>query len=360
MTLSKTVQRNRVASYRSGIIENVHYVHGAVTDSQGTILFSIGDPSRVTLARSAAKPAQAIAIIETGGFHDAAFDQVDLALICASHNGEDRHVERARAMLAKVGAEESQFRCGGHPSISPAVNKIWAKRGLDYAGGIYNNCSGKHAGMMAGALALGADIKDYHLPNHPMQVCVKRVIEDLCPDPAQIRWGLDGCNLPAPAFPISNLAHIYANFAAAVDAPEQSSCGRTRNLAKVFHAMTQHPEFVAGSGRFCTDLMKTYKGQLMGKLGADGCYAIGIRESDDTRRLGVHGAMGISLKVDDGNYEVLYAVVMEVLDELGIGTLELRNALQEWHHPQRQNTAGVVVGSVQFDIDLRDERRDNH
>ncbi|KAM0490979.1 hypothetical protein ACHAP8_011046 [Fusarium lateritium] len=356
MAPRQTIHSNRVVSYRSGIVENVHYVHGAVTDSQGNILFSFGDPLRVTLARSAAKPVQALAVIETGAFRNVDFDQVDLALMCASHNAEDIHVERARAMLTKVGAIEEQYNCGGHPSISPAVTTMWDKTNLDYTGGIYNNCSGKHAGMMAGALALGADIKDYHLPNHPMQVRVKQLFEDLCLNPAQIQWGLDGCNLPAPAFPLSYLAHIYAMFAAAATASNESSCGRIHSLAKIFCAMTEYPEYVAGNGRFCTDLMKAYKGQLIGKLGADGCYALGIKECEETKQLGVHGPLGVSIKVDDGNYEVLYAVVMEVLYKLGLGTLEARNALAEWHYPQRKNTMGVVVGSLEFNIELHDER----
>ncbi|EMT73914.1 L-asparaginase II [Fusarium oxysporum II5] len=348
MTQSTTARHNRVTTDRNGIIENVHYVHVAVTDSEGCIIFSVGDPTRFTLARSTAKPAQAVAIIETG-VCDTVFDQVDLALICASHNCEDKHVERAKAMLVKAGAQEVQYRCGGHASISPAINKLWAKRGVDYTGGVYNNCSGKHAGMIAGALAIGTDPQDYHLPEHPMQVRTKQVVEDLCPNPSLVQWGVDGCNLPAPAFPLFYLAQMYAKFAAAADTPEISSSARTKNLARVYHAMTQHPEFVAGEGRFCTELMEAYGGKLMGKLGADGCYAVGIRECADTKGLGVHGAVGISVKVDDGNYEVLYAVVMEVLEQLNIGTIQTTKSLQDWHYFKRRNTVEVVIGSVNLD-----------
>ena len=291
---------NRITTDRNGIIKNIHYVHVAVTDSEGNIIFSVGDPNRVTLARSTAKPAQAVAIIETG-VCDTLFDQVDLALMCASHNCEDRHVQSARAMLSRVGADESQYRCGGHPSLSPAVNKLRSKRGLDYTGGVYNNCSGKHAGMIAGALAIGTDVEGYEHPDHPMQVRVKHVVEDLCPNRNLVQWGIDGCNLPAPDFPLSYLARMYAKFAAAADTPQSSFSARTRNLVQVYRAMTQHPEFVAGDGRFCTELMEAFEGQLMGKLGADGCYAIGIRACADTKRLDVHNSMGIAVKVDDGN-----------------------------------------------------------
>ncbi|KAJ3524548.1 hypothetical protein NM208_g10270 [Fusarium decemcellulare] len=355
MTQTKQAEPNCVITDRGGIIENIHRIHVAVTDSQGNVLYAIGNPSRVTLARSAAKPAQAVAVIETGGFHNVGFDGTDLALMCASHSCEDRHIDRAKRMLAKAGAHEEQYRCGGHASLSDSVNRSWIKAEIEPIGGIYNNCSGKHAGMMAGALALGASVEDYHLPDHPMQVRVKQVVEELCPDSSLVQWGIDGCNLPAPAFPLFYLGRMYALFAAAADRveKEEESCSRTKNLSQVFHAMTLHPECVGGKGRFCTELMEAYNGQLIGKLGADGCYGVGIRESEQTRRLGAHGALGISAKVDDGNIEILYAVVMEVLEQLNVGTPERRQSLETWHRLQRRNTMGVVTGSVSLNIQLR-------
>ncbi|KAF5583353.1 asparaginase [Fusarium subglutinans] len=355
MTQTKYVENNCVITDRNGIVENIHRVHVAVTDSHGNILYAVGNPARVTLARSAAKPAQALAIIETGGFQDAGFDEIDLALMCASHNAEKRHVERARSMLIKIKAHESDYRCGGHASLNPAVNQDWAQKGLDVTGGIYNNCSGKHAGIIAGALALGASITDYHSPDHPMQVQVKKVVQELCPEPSLVQWATDGCNIPAPAFPLFYLAHTFAVFAAGADSAEQeaSPSPRTRNLSRIFRAMSSYPEFVTGEGRFCTDLMQVYKGQLFGKVGADGCYGVGIRESEQTLSVGARGSLGISVKVDDGNLDILYAVVVEVLEQLKIGTSDTRQALESWHHFERKNTMDVVVGSVSFDFKLR-------
>ncbi|KAF5632033.1 asparaginase [Fusarium sp. NRRL 52700] len=355
MTQTKYVENNCVITDRDGIVENIHRVHVAVTDSHGNILYAVGDPARVTLARSAAKPAQALAVIETGGFQNAGFDDIDLALMCASHNAEDRHVERARSMLVKIKAQESDYRCCGHVSLNPAVNQAWAQKGLDISSGIYNNCSGKHAGMMAGALALGASITDYHSPDHPMQVRVKKATEELCPEATLVQWATDGCNIPAPAFPLFYMAHTFAIFAAGTDSAEKeaSPSRRTRNLAQIFSAMSSYPEFVGGKGRFCTDLMQVYKGQLIGKVGADGCYGVGIRESEQTRSVGARGSLGISVKVDDGNLDILYAVVVEVLEQLSIGTSDTRQALDKWHHFKRKNTMDVVVGSVSFDFKLR-------
>lgn len=340
---------------RGGIVENRHEVHAAVTDANGKLLYAVGDPSRMTLARSAAKPAQALAILESGGFYQFGFEDADLALMCASHNSEDRHVTRTLAMLAKVDAEEGDLRCGGHPALSNSVNRAWTKR--DYTPtAVCSNCSGKHVGMLAGARAIGAELTDYHLPTHPIQLRVKRVVGELCGlDTGTPEWAIDGCNLPAPAFPLHYLAKIYAIFAAGADGFENDATRseRTKALGHIFQAMVQHPEMVAGEGRFCTRLMQVFQGALIGKLGADGCYGIGIRESEETRRLGVKGAIGFSVKIEDGNIGILYSAVVEILRQLQIGTPEMFQELADFHHPKIVNTVGVVTGHTSHDFAVR-------
>lgn len=342
-----------VLTDRGGIIENRHLVHAAVVDPTGKLLFSVGDPTRMTLARSAAKPMQALAILETGGFDQFDLEDADLALMCASHNSEERHVSRARAMLAKINMGEDSLRCGGHMALSDDVNRAWIKS--DYTPTpLCSNCSGKHVGMLVGAKALGVETKDYHLPDHPIQKHVRRVFEELCyPDANDISWGLDGCNLPAPASSLRVLGKLYATVAASADhtekvAPIEQSFEqpRTKELSRIYHAMKRYPELVAGEGRFCTKLMQTFQGQLIGKLGADGCYGIGIRESEQTRKLGSDGALGIAVKIEDGNISMLYAAVTEILEQLQIGTPEMRQALEHFHHPRICNTVGAVTGHV--------------
>src|ERR1700760_1719529 len=114
--------------YRGDVIENTHAAHVAVVDAHGRLVHSFGDPHRVTLPRSAAKPAQALAVIETGALERFGFTDEDLALICGSHSSEPRHIERALAMLGKSQTSESDLRCGGHPPISDAVFKDWIRR----------------------------------------------------------------------------------------------------------------------------------------------------------------------------------------------------------------------------------------
>ncbi|MBY3597706.1 asparaginase [Rhizobium bangladeshense] len=350
-----TPSEDCVVTDRGGIVENRHRVHVAVVDAKGRLLYTLGDPTRMTLARSAAKPAQALAILETNGFERYGFDDADLALMCASHSSEERHIARTRAMLSKIKAEEADLRCGGHSSLSETVNRAWIKQ--DYTPtAVCSNCSGKHVGMIAGARAIGAGAEDYHLPDHPMQVIVKRTVAELCDlDPQDVEWGIDGCNLPTPAFPLDRLARLYAKLASAADGGEwrEGSSRRGPALARIFQAMTRHPDMVAGEGRYCTVLMGAFGGAIIGKLGADASYAIGVRASDDTRRLGADGALGISVKIEDGNVEILYAVVTEILEQLGIGSPERRKQLAEFHHPKRVNTMGVTTGGVSFPFELR-------
>ena len=342
---------------RGGIVENRHRVHAAVVDAKGRLLYALGNPARLTLARSAAKPAQALAILEAEGVARFGFDDADIALMCASHSSEERHIARTRTMLSKIKAEEADLRCGGHPSLSDTVNRSWIKQDF-VPTAVCSNCSGKHVGMLAGARAIGAGMDGYHLPDHPMQGRVRRTVAELCDlDVQDVEWGIDGCNLPTPAFPLDRLARIYAKLATAADGDEGPAT-RGAALARIFQAMARHPEMIAGEGRYCTVLMRAFNGTVIGKLGADASYAIGVRASDETRRLGTDGALGVSIKVEDGNIEILYAVVTEILERLEIGSPEIRSPLAPFHHPQRVNTMGVTTGGVSFPFKLRGSKAD--
>jgi len=336
-------------------VENRHGVHAAIVDATGHLLYTVGDPSRLTLVRSAAKPAQGLAIVETGALEKFDLDDADLALICASHSSEERHISRARNILTKIGAHEEDLQCGGHFPISKIVGHAWIKADFTPTA-ICSNCSGKHAGMIAGSKALGADVQTYHLPTHPMQVRVKKTVDEVCGlNEGESKWGLDGCNLPAPAFPLHCLGRMYAVFAAG--ASEHKSAGstdtRTRSLSRVFHAMSRNSEFVAGDKRFCTILMTAFQGLLIGKLGADGCYGIGVRASKQTEKLGSSGVIGIAVKVEDGNVGILYSAVAEILEQLEIGEPSMRDALAPFRTRQIRNTVGVVTGYVSPQFKVR-------
>ena len=344
--------------YRGDSIENTHRAHAAVVDADGRLLYACGNPLRQTLARSAAKPAQALAIVETGALERFGFDEADLALMCASHSSEERHIERTRQMLAKVHANEADMRCGGHPPLSDAVYRAWIRRDF-VPGAVCSNCSGKHVGMLAGAQAIGAAIRDYQLPDHPLQVRVKHTVADVCDLPDDgVQWAIDGCNLPTPAFPLDRLARLFAKLADAADATDASDLAtaslspRTAALARIYRAMTSYPELVAGEGRFCTVLMQAFAGGLVGKVGADASYAIGVRASAQTARLGARGALGIAVKVEDGNTTVLYAIVAELLAQLDLGSAAQREPLETFRVPPMRNTMGIETGRLSVAVPL--------
>jgi L-asparaginase II len=330
--------------YRGDLVENTHAAHVAVVDAEGRLIYAFGDPSRITLARSAAKPAQALAVLETGALDRFGFDDADLALMCASHNSEPRHIERTRAMLAKAHVTEADLRCGGHAPLSDAVWKEWIKRDFTPTG-VCSNCSGKHAGMLAGAQALGAAVRDYHLPEHPLQLRVKRTVAELCDLPDDgVQWAVDGCNLPTPAFPLDRLARLFMKMANANGEVEDTP--RSKALARIYRAMTTHPELVAGDGRFCTALMQAFGGDLVGKVGADASYAIGVRGT------GTRGSLGIAVKVEDGNTAVLYAIVTHVLAQLDIGHETQRAQLAAYGNPPMRNTMGIETGRLVVSVPL--------
>ncbi|WP_250450757.1 asparaginase [Caballeronia sp. ATUFL_M2_KS44] len=325
--------------YRGSAIENTHRAHVAVVDADGDLLHSFGDPHRVTLPRSAVKPAQALAIMETGALERFGFDDADLALMCGSHSSEARHIERARAMLAKSDASEADLRCGGHPPISDAVYKDWIRRDFTPTPAC-SNCSGKHAGMLAAARAMDAPIDGYHLPGHALQAHVKRTVARAVDLPYDdVHWAIDGCNLPTPAFPLDRLARLYMKIAAAQEGSP---------LARIHRAMTTYPELVSGEGRFCERLMRAFGGAVVGKTGADASYAIGVKRDE--------GALGIAVKVEDGNLVVMHAIVAHVLALLGIGTAQQRAAFDDFRYPAMRNTMGVETGRLDVTLTLNGRR----
>ncbi|KAJ6446928.1 thermolabile L-asparaginase [Purpureocillium lavendulum] len=345
-----------VITTRSGIVENRHEIHVSVVDAQGTTLLQLGrEPARLTLVRSAAKPWQALAVAETGALERFGFDDADLALMCASHSGEERHVERAKAMLKRGGHVEADLRCGGHAAILRARDEEWLRNGI-VPTPVWSNCSGKHSGVLAGAKAIGAGAEGYHELAHPIQQRIKKITEELSGlRPDEVKWAVDGCNMASPAMPLTDLAHVYALFAQASDdvSSGAEATPRERHMARIFNAMSTYPDMVAGEDRFCTALMGAFGGRLFGKVGADGCYGVGLRECEATRRLGAKGALGISIKVEDGSLDALYAATSELLRQLDIGTEEERSALESFRAKKLVNTAGVVTGGYEFPFDVR-------
>lgn len=328
--------------YRGEQVESSHLGHIAVVDRHGTLLYSYGDPQRLTFARSSMKPLQAIPIVETGTADRYQLEPADLSLCCASHSGEPRHRSRAMSMLERAGQPETVLQCGTHAPRHEESYKELIRTGKQLTP-VYSNCSGKHAGMIATATHMGEDVATYHLPEHPVQQRILDVIEDIAGYPKEkIALGTDGCGVPVHRLPLANCAWAFAKLAQ----PEAIANHDRREAARrVVEAMVAHPEMVGGENRYCTDLMNAYKGRIVGKAGAESVYCLGDRQT----------GIGIAVKIEDGGARAINPVVNEVLRQLGIGLTDAWEELKAYTNPPITNMSGMVVGRIETAFVLKKE-----
>jgi L-asparaginase II len=313
-------------------MESSHSGHIAVVNSDGKLLYFVGDPYRITYARSSVKPIQAIPVVETGAADKFGLTDVDLAVICSSHNGEPQHTDRVLSILhkAKIGVEALQ--CGTHIPLAMDVYEEMIRDEKELTP-LYNNCSGKHAGMLLTAKHMGEPLEDYHKPEHPVQQRILKVISVIAEYQIdKIGIGKDGCGAPVHAMPLERLAYSFARLAT----PKTLENERAVVINRITTAMTDYPEMVGGTGRFCTDFMKVAKGRLFGKLGAESLYLIG------DKKLGI----GIAIKIEDGSYRALYPAVLEVLKQLNMLTKEQLTQLMPHYMPKLKNARGEEVGKI--------------
>jgi L-asparaginase II len=322
---------------RGGVVESRHEVHVVVTRADGHIVAGTGDPTGLTYYRSAAKPIQALPLVEEGVADRFGFTTEELALCCASHEGEAAHVAGARSILSKAGVGEDLLRCGPHLPFSPVASRAVTESG-GVALRIHNNCSGKHAGMLALAVGMGWDPHDYHEAAHPVQKRMRSEVQrwtGLSAD--EIPSGVDGCGVLCFAVPLNIMAQSMAGFAAAA--------GDGQPAARVVSAMTGHPFMVGGTGRTCTDVMARASGRAFVKLGAEGVYAGGVPDR----------GLGFAIKVLDGGRRAVEVALVQTLADLGIFDEADVSALSQHAHPDVLNTRGEVVGEVRSAFSLEGE-----
>lgn len=321
------MSRLRVESTRGGAVESVHLVSLAVTDLDGRLLADAGNPALVTFWRSGAKPFQAMPLVEDGGADRFGLGEEELALACASHSSEPKHLEVASRFLARIGQPESALACGPHPPISAAVAEMVARTGQVLTPR-WSNCSGNHAGMLALALHHGWPAEGYARWGHPGQDRIAAVIARWSGlAPAEILHGVDGCTAVSFGLPLYSMATAYARFGASKEAAP----------TRLRHAMMNHPFLVAGTGRFCTESMSAMPGEIISKVGAEGVYSVALPNQ----------GVGIALKVEDGDGHcapvALYGVLRAVLPVLGVDIGPLAPLVTRGAEPI-VNTRGEVTG----------------
>ena len=323
---------------RGPLVENQHYGHVAIVDWQGKLLYSAGDPYHMTYWRSSAKPIQALPVIESGAAYRYGITPKELALFCASHNGELMHTETVLGILAKLGQDPALLQCGVHMPYHAETTKAMLEAGQE-ATTLHSNCSGKHSGMLTLVTHLGYDPSNYTDLEHPLQQTILDYISTLTGFPREnIAIGVDGCGVPVHGLPIYNMSLAYARMAR----PEGTSSLRADACRQITEAMMAHPEMVGGTDRFCTDLMRVAGGRLYAKAGAAGVYNVGI----------IGEGVGISVKCEDGNARGRDPVIVEILHQLGYLNQEQLQALEKYHRPRninhRQEKCGEVVPVVQL------------
>ena len=201
---------------RGDTLECQHLGSVAVVNTEGRLLAHAGDPHWLTFSRSTLKALQALPFVEAGGPAQFGFSTRQLAMMCASHNGEDMHVAETQAMLDKAGLTYKALRCGCHvPNIfalleqAPPAGMVFDER--------HNNCSGKHAGFLAYCVQHGLSMDDYIAPDHPLQQAIRRdVARAAGMNVEDFKMGIDGCSAPNYALPLANLARTYARLASGV------------------------------------------------------------------------------------------------------------------------------------------------
>lgn len=317
---------------RGDYIESIHVAYAAVVDEKGEVVFAAGDPDYVTCVRSALKPFQAASAVETGAVDSAGFTDEELALMCASHNGENIHVNTAQSMLNKLGFTEADCECGSHPPYHRETESALLASGKKWTA-LHNNCSGKHIGMLCLAKHFGSNISGYTQRDHPVQEAIFRYLKTLT-GLKQIPYAIDGCSAPTPFMSLKHVAVLYQKLAGGYDPV----------LGKPMKAMTGNPYLVAGDKRFDTIFNEHMSGRAVTKVGGEAIRGLGIKTTDGT-------SFGIALKVLDGTQRAAPPAAMAVLKKLNLLTEEEQNQLNGFTVQKLYNHRQIHTGKITAEIE---------
>ena len=312
---------------RGGLVESRHCGAVAVVDDSGGVALQAGDIDMAVFPRSAVKALQALPLVETGAADRLGLTDAELALACASHNGEAAHVAAAESMLRKAGRGADCLECGVQwPSLQAATLALAASGRTATA--LHNNCSGKHSGFICLACDRGDDPAGYVGPDHPTMRAVTAALAETTGTALDARnRGTDGCSIPTYAIPLRALALAFARFATGHGLPAD----RATAAARIRHAVAESPFMVGGTGRFDTEVMTALGARAFVKVGAEGVHCAALPD------LG----LGIAVKCDDGAGRAAELVMATLIARfLGDGVPE------RWLHPVLRNWNGIEVGTL--------------
>lgn len=325
---------------RGSLTESVHRGHVAAVEGEGRLAAQLGSPETVTFIRSASKPQQAIPLVATGAAERFGLTDKEIAITCGSHNGEPVHTETVQSILSKIGLDASFLKCGTHEPYGKEAAERLRERG-EQPTVLHHNCSGKHAGMLTLALHLGAPPDTYDRPEHPVQQMIMRTFAEFAGIALEsLRFGTDGCGVPAFALPVRAMATAQARLVA----PPEEFDAHVRDAARrIVSAIIEHPDMIEGDGELDTELMRAARGRLISKVGAEGIYTAGILPSEEWPR-----GLGVACKIEDGDQKerARPPVAVELLRQLGLlGEEELRG-LARFRRSTVHNKRHEEVGEV--------------
>jgi L-asparaginase II len=327
---------------RGNTVESIHRGHLIILDGEGNVLHAAGSPKTVTFFRSSSKPFQAIPFVTTGACDEYEFSEEELALACASHSGERIHVRIAEQMLLRIGMYEAYLRCGAHLPFNEREAERMMREG-EPPTQLHNNCSGKHAAMLAVAKHLDADLQTYEEFDHPVQKAIIEAVAAFCEMPAKkIKLAVDGCAAPNFALPISAMAKGFVNL---VSPPDEMDARLKDAAARITSAMVKFPELIGGTERLDTMLMQAAEGRIISKVGADGVWLCAVLPCEKWPK-----GLGIALKIEDGDDKRARPVAaVEILRQLGILGAD---SLPDVSPMAIKNRRGDVVGEVVANVSL--------
>ncbi|HTE46720.1 MAG TPA: asparaginase [Gemmatimonadaceae bacterium] len=326
----KTLELDVVAT-RGDEIESRHRVHAAVVGPDDSLVAAAHDPQLVSSWRSCGKPFQVMPLLESGGFDELRWGDDQLALSCASHGGEPEHVALAQKMLSDIGLEEGDLACGPHDPLSSRGMKLLRESGARLTR-LHNNCSGKHAAMLARAQTAGWHTYGYERRDHPVQKCCLQTVatwSGLAED--AVGQAVDGCGVVAFALPLENMARAWSRLARGVRDGDGIP-------SRIVHAMRTRPFLIGGTDRFDSVLIEETEGRVVAKIGAEGVHSVAIVEQ----------GIGFAVKVDDGAQRAQFPAVIRVLQLLDALPSVLPPRLDDFLKRPVRNTRGEVVGEIRL------------
>jgi L-asparaginase II len=325
---------------RGDVVESLHRVHAAVIGPDEVLLAAARDAQLVSMWRSCAKFFQVIPFLADGGLVKTGWGDEELALAVASHGGEPEHVAIAARMLASLGLEEGDLACGVHEPLSSRGVKLWRESGAPLTR-LHNNCSGKHAAMLARAKHAGWATRGYEQTDHPVQrACLGEVSAWTGVPLDDLHVAVDGCGVAVMGLALDRMALAYSRWGKAVAAGEE-------HPARVAAAIRAHPHLLGGTDRFDTVLLQETEGAVIAKVGAEGVHSVAVPSR----------GIGFAIKVEDGAQRAQHIAVLLTLQHLGVLPHDLPPRLAEFAERGVRNTRGERVGEVRAVAAVRSASR---